>query len=367
MRNKILILANNDVGLFNFRYELIDRLLNSDYEVHISLPYGPKVDKLKSIGCIYHETNMDRHGKNPYNEIKLYRIYKKIIKNVAPNCVLSYTIKPNIYGAIAANKLDIPFIANVTGLGTALENNNILQKIIITMYRYAFRNVEKIFFQNTSNKKFFVENKIINSGYDNLPGSGVNIEKFQLKDYPDDKGNLKFLTIGRIMKNKGIDELLDAAVELKKKYNDAISFYLVGDFDDQSYRQRIDKLVEEDVINYLGFRNDIDSLIDNSHCIIHPSYHEGLSNVLLEAGASGRPVIASDIPGCRETFIDGVSGLAVKVKDSNDLISKIEQFINLPYDTKKRMGKANREHVVKNFDRKIVVEKYIESIEKYAK
>lgn len=199
-----------------------------------------------------------------------------------------------------------------------------------------------------------------------LPGSGINLDKFKCSVYPETESVISFIMISRIMKDKGIEEYLNAVENIKLRYPNT-EFNLVGEYDDISYKSRIETLDNKDIINYLGYRKDIPKLIEKSHCLIHPSYHEGLSNVLLETGATGRPVIASDIPGCKETFIDGESGFAVKVKDSDDLISKIEQFINLPYETKKQMGKANREHVEKNFDRKIVVEKYIESIEKYAK
>lgn len=367
-RKTILFAANDTTFVYNLRKEIIEDLCNKGQDVIIVAEPKGYVEEIKDIGCNLIEIKVPRRGKNPFSDINLYNHIKQILKVEKPNIVFSNSIKPNVYFGIASSKLGVPFVPNVTGLGSALLNPGVVQKIATTLYKRGVRNAKTIFFQNNYNKEYFYHSKIINESKDFLilPGSGINLEKYKYSQFPNELDTIRFIMIGRIMKDKGISEYLDAAENIKSKYPKT-EFLLVGDYDDVSYKERIDILNNKGIINYLGYRKDINELIKKSHCLVHPSYHEGLSNVLLEAGATGRPVIASDIPGCRETFIDGVSGLAVKVKDSEDLTHKIEEFINIPNDKKVQMGKANRNHVAKNFDRKIVVDKYIECIEKYAK
>ena len=181
---KVLFLVNHDVVIYNFRLELVERLLSDGYEVHISSPYGERIEDLKRLGAIFHETNMDRHGMNPINELKLLQNYKKLLKKIKPDIVLGYTIKPNIYGAMAAESVNIPFVANITGLGTAVENPGLSQKISIILYKIAFRKVQKVFFQNTENQQFFIDHKIALGKHGLLPGSGVNLRRFTVKEFP---------------------------------------------------------------------------------------------------------------------------------------------------------------------------------------
>lgn len=375
---KILILTNDAQGFLLFRKELLEELLNAKSfinnnnnfiveEILVCAPNSDYSNDIAKIGCMYKNVSMDRRGKNPLKDYKLIKEYERIIDNFNPNVILTYTIKPNIYGGIAAKKQKIPYIVNITGLGTSIHKNNITSKFIKKLYKIGVKGASEIFVQNKSNLEFFKNNILADANYNLIPGSGINLERFVYKEYPSDTQPIKFITIGRIMKDKGIDELLESIVKIKKEFGSKVEFHIAGSYDDVSYKDKIDSLNKVGTINYLGLRNDIPQIIGDYHCIIHPSYHEGLSNVLLEAGATGRPVIASNVPGCKETFIDGVSGLAVRVKDSDDLIRKIEEFINIPYEKKVQMGKANREHVEKNFDRKIVVQKYIECIEKYAR
>lgn len=364
----ILFAANDTTFVYNLRKEIIEDLQNKGQNVIIVAEFKDYIEEIKNIGCTLIELKIPRRGKNPISDVNLYNQIKSILKENNPDIVFSNSIKPNVYFGIASNKLGIPFVPNVTGLGGSLLNPGAIQKIASALYKLGVKNAKTIFFQNNFNKDYFYTNKIIDGSKACLvlPGSGINLEKYTYHEYPETSEYIRFIMIARIMKDKGIIEYLNAAEKIKSEHSN-IDFMLVGDYDDLSFKERIDKLNSKGIIKYIGYRKDINELIKNSHCLIHPSYHEGLSNVLLEAGATGRPVIASDIPGCRETFIDGVSGLAVKVKDSEDLIHKIEEFINIPNDKKVQMGKANRNHVAKNFDRKIVVDKYIECIEKYAK
>lgn len=359
MMNKVLILANFDVGLYKFRKELIEKLVKK-YEVYISLPNGEYIKELKNMGCHFIETNVDRRGTNIISDINLLRFYKKTMKEIQPDVVLSYTIKPNIYGGIIAKQLKIPYIANVTGLGTALENDGLLKNILIKLYRYSLTDAKIVFFQNQRNMRFFEGNKIGLGLHSLLPGSGVNIKKFKTLDYPKNN-EIHFVFISRIMKDKGIDHYLDAAQYIRKKYSN-VYFHICG-FSEEDYEDKLAELHNDETIIYHGMVNDIKEFLRNMHCIIHPSYHEGMSNVLLEAASSGRPIIASNIPGCRETFDEGISGFSFPKKDTEGLIHAIERFIHLDNETRRKMGLAGREKMEIEFDRKIVVKKYLEEIE----
>lgn len=359
---KILILANNDIGLYNFRYELIEELIKQKHQIFISLPYGKKVDDLIEIGCTFIETKFDRHGMNPINEIKLIYTYIKQINEIKPDAILGYTIKPNIYGAIAARKLGVPFIANITGLGTAVEYKSWKQFIFINLYRFAFRDIFQVFFQNTSNRDFFLEKHIINDNFEVLPGSGVNLKKFSPKPYPNSE-KIKFTFVSRIMKEKGIDQFIDSAKFIRSRFPDT-EFNIYG-FCEQEYEHKLKKLEEKNILKYHGLVNNIPSVLEGTHCLIHPTYYpEGMSNVLLEAAASGRPVITTDRPGCKEIVENGKTGFVINEKDSKDLIKKIETFLSLSYEEKADMGNNARVKVEKEFDRKIVISKYITVLNK---
>lgn len=356
-KKKVLFLVNHDVVIYNFRLELVERLINDGYEVHISSPYGERIDDLVSLGAIFHDITMDRHGMNPINELKLLLSYRRLFKEVRPDMVLGYTIKPNIYGAMAAGWRNIPFVANITGLGTAVENPGISQKLMLLLYKIAFRKIQKVFFQNTENQQFFIDHKIALGKHGLLPGSGVNLERFTLKEYPSGD-TIRFAFISRIMKEKGIDQYLEAAETTKKKYPNT-EFHICG-FCETEYEGKLNEFNDNGTVIYHGMLRDVAGFLDDIHCVVHPTYYpEGLSNVLLEASASGRPIITTDRSGCREVIDDGVNGYMIPQKDSKALIKAIDKFMQLDYESKKAMGIAGRKKVEKEFDRQIVVNKYL--------
>ena len=367
---KVLILANNDVGLYKFRKELISELLNpgsyltgriaDPCEVFIALPNGGYVSDLVDMGCVFIDTPLDRHGTNPIAELKLKKQYKQIIRQVRPDIVFSYTVKPNIYGAMACKALKIPCVMNITGLGTAVENAGVMQKVMLLLYKLALPGARKVFFQNTENERFFTEHKLAIGKHDMLPGSGVNIDHYAVLDYPP-KDTIEFVFISRIMKEKGIDQYLEAAKVIRKKYPQT-RFHICGACEPE-YDGELQKLIEDNTVIYHGLVKDIAAIHNMTHCTVHPTYYpEGMSNVLLEACSSGRPIITTDRAGCREIIDDGVNGFVVKQKDSEDLIDKLERFINLPYEQKKTMGLAARAKVEKEFNRQIVVQKYVDEL-----
>jgi galacturonosyltransferase len=354
------MLVNHDVVIYNFRLELVERFLKEGFEVHISSPYGERIEDLKKLGAIYHRITIDRHGMNPIAEKKILTAYDRLYREVKPDVILGYTIKPNIYGALAAQKYKIPFIANITGLGTAVENGGIKQKIFIALYRAAFRKIQRVFFQNEENRQFFADHKIAPGKHAMLPGSGVNLSRFAVSEYPQDD-TVKFLFISRIMKEKGIDQYLDAAQAIKKKYPDT-EFHICG-FCEAEYEGRLNEFHENGTVIYHGMIRDVAGFLKKVHCVVHPTYYpEGISNVLLEACASGRPIITTDRSGCREVVDDGINGYMIPQKNSEKLTEAIEIFLQLSYEEKRQMGLNARKKVEQQFDREIVVEAYMREI-----
>lgn len=358
MMRKVLILANNDVGIYKFRKELVEELLKK-YEVYISLPYGSFIDTLCEMGCKFINTDIDRRGKNPFSDIKLYNKYKKIIKEIKPDVILTYTIKPNIYGALAS-KGKIKVLSNITGLGSAVENPGIVQKITLTLYKLASKNMTTVFFQNEENKQFFINNNINVKNSILIPGSGVNLNYYTPLEYPNED-TIEFVFISRVMREKGIDQYLDAAKYITSKYPNT-RFHICG-FCEEEYEGILSDLQDKNIIKYHGLVEDVREVLKNVHCTVHPTYYpEGMSNVLLESCASARPIITTNRSGCKEIVDDDVNGFIVNQKDSNDLVNKIRQFIELSYEDKKQMGVNARKKVEKEFDRNIVIRKYMEEI-----
>lgn len=363
MSKRILFLVNHDVVIYNFRLEIVERFIKDGHEVHICSPFGERINDLKMLGAIYHEMKMDRHGMNLIEELKILNFYKKMIKDIQPDICLGFTIKPNLYGAIAAGKNKVPFVANITGLGTAVENPGLIQKIMVILYRYAFKRVQTIFYQNEENQQFFIDHGIEKGKGKLLPGSGVNLKRYLYQDYPKD-GVIRFAFISRIMQEKGIDQYLDAAESIRKKYGDMVEFNVFG-FCEPEYDGRLQIENEKGNVKYHGMIRNVAEWMAQMHCIIHPTYYpEGISNVLLEACATGRPIITTNRSGCREVVEDNKNGFMIPCKNSDALINAIEKFLHLSWEEKKRMGVEARMTVERKFDRQIVVEKYVEEVEK---
>ena len=363
-KKRVLFLVNHEVVIYNFRLEIVERLLNDGHEVHISCPYGERIDELVALGAKYHEIVISRHGMNPVSEVLLLKDYEKLLKQVKPDIVLGFTIKPNIYGAMAAKKLGIPFVANITGLGTAVENGGWKQILFINLYKYAFSDIQRVFFQNTENRQLFIDNRIAIEKHKMLPGSGVNLERFPVRDYPsDENGVVRFAFISRIMKEKGIDYYLAAAKAIKRKYPNA-EFHICG-FCEAEYEGKLNEYNDNGTVIYHGMIHDVAEFLNDIHCVVHPTYYpEGLSNVLLEACASGRPIITTDRSGCREVIDDGVNGYMIPCRNGKRLIEAVDRFMKLSNEERKQMGLAGRAKVQKEFDRQIVVKEYIREVSK---
>ena len=360
MNKTVLIISNESQWTYNLRLEIIQAILNEKCTVYLAVGSGNRIDELKQMGCKHVDIPVDRHGMNPLKDLKLIKQYKKLIKSIKPDIVFSYTIKPNIYGAIAAKKYHVPFVANITGLGTAVENGGIKQKICVFLYKIAFKKVKKVFFQNTANQQFFIDHKIALGKHDLLPGSGVNLERFKPLPYPD-QSIIRFVYIGRIMKEKGVDYYLEAARYIKDKYPNT-EFHVCG-FTEKEYQGKLQEYIDQGLIIYHGMVKDVREIHKITHCLVFPSYYpEGISNVLLEAAACARPIITTDRAGCRETVDNGKTGYVIPIKNQEALNSAILKFLEL--NEKDKMGLEGRKKIEQEFDRRIVVNKYLEELKK---
>lgn len=361
--NSILVLSNSYLGLYSFRKEVLQSFRENGFEVYISCPIGKDAEKAKwfeNIGCRIVDTLFNRQGMNPIADLKLVWTYRKIIKDVNPLVVLSYTIKPNVYGGMACRLCGVPQIANITGLGAAVENPGFLQKITIRLYKMGMRKTHLTFFQNQENLDFCKNHRIIPGDKELIPGSGVNLSYHKFQPYPAQSEPIRFVFVSRIRREKGIDEYLAAAEHFASSN---VEFHVLGNCEG-GYTERLQKLNDSGVIKYHGRQFDVRPFFANAHCTIHPTFYpEGMSNVLLESCATGRPIITTDRAGCREIVDNGVNGFIVRQQDSQDLIDKIQRFLDLSYEKKVQMGLAARTKVEKEFDRQIVVNAYVKAVE----
>ncbi len=363
----IAIISNEHSWTYNLRKEIIEALLLQGDKIILIVPYGEKIELLKQMGCEYYDVPMfSRRGKNPFVELRLIIEYKSLLKLIKPDVVLTYTIKPNLYGGFVCRMLNIPNIANITGLGTAADKKGLISYAAKCLYKIGLSKSTCVFAQNKGNEKYLLSNRIISKSKIRLiPGSGVNLDRFTVKDYPSDDV-VKYVFISRILKEKGIEQYLKAATYIKNKFPNT-EFHICG-FCEDEYKGKLDEKQQAGVVIYHGMIDDVPEFLEGMHCLVHPSYYlEGLSNVCLEAGASGRPVITTAHEGCRETVRDGVSGFIVPIKNSKELAKAMMAFYKLDNSKKKEMGLEARKYVEENFDRNIIVKAYLEEIEKVNK
>lgn len=357
MKKCVLILANHVVTILSFRLELVERLLAEGHRVVVSIPSGEHIKTLTEMGCECIPTDFDRHGVNPVKDLRLFFLYHRMIGRVRPDMVFTYTIKPNVYGGMAAHLRRVPCVANVTGLGGALLSDGWKQKIALLLYRLGLRHDRKVYFQNEFNRDFMLSRGVRGKENELLPGSGVNLARHCVEEYPAEEEGLRFVIIGRLMRDKGTGEILTAARNIKRDFP-SVTFRFVGFYDD-GYAQAVTDAVREGLVEHVGHVEDVHAQIRDSHATIHASYHEGMANALLESAACARPVIATDIPGCREIVEEGVNGLLCEVKNAESLEAAIRRFLALPRQTRIEMGLCGRAKIEREFDRNIVVEQYM--------
>lgn len=358
-KKKVLFLSNHFKTLFWFRKELIKKLVEEGHEVFLSLPEDED-NFFTDMGCHIIPTEIDRRGVNPAKDIKLFYFYKKLIREVKPDIIFSYTIKPNIYGSMASGNR-YKQICNITGTGATFLDDNLVAKICKVLYKFSVRKCYKVYFQNTGDRDFFVENKLVGNNYEMLPGSGCNLDEHTFKPMPEDDVT-RFIFIARVMKLKGIDEYLEAAKKVKQTHPNT-EFIIAGWNEEEEYKKIVNDYHKQGIVNYIGFRNDLDNWIAKCHCTVLPSHGgEGIPNVLLESAANGRACIGSKIAGTMDVIDDGITGYLFETGNSERLAEAMEKFIYLSKDGKRKMGEAARAKIEKEFDRNLVVERYCDEV-----
>ena len=357
---KILIATNHSYMFYRFRKELVEALMQ-EHEVILSTPFVGHEDNLKAMGLRCINTEIDRRSINPFKDMKLLKTYRKMLDDIQPDLVITYSIKPNIYMGSACKTKGIPYVTNVQGLGTAFEKP-VLSSVVSVMYRSALQKAKTVFFENEENAQFFLHQNIISAQQMKvLPGAGINLDEYPYVPMQDD-GVCRFLFVGRIMKEKGVYEFFTAAKTIKAEFGEEVAFDVVGFYED-AYKETVDQLVADGVIRFHGFQTDVHPFYEAANCVVLPSYHEGMSNVLLEAAATGRPLITSDIPGCREAVEDGVSGYICPAKDADALYDAMQRFVELPESWRAEMGRRGREQMEQRFSKAAVVAETIKHLE----
>lgn len=356
---RILILANNDVGLYQFRKELITELLKS-HQVTISLPDGDLVRPLEALGCRFIDTPVDRRGINPITDLKLIIRYIQILRTIKPELVITYTIKPNIYGGFVCRLLNTSYAVNVTGLGTTFQKKGLLRSTIVSMYRVALKKANVVFFENKGNQQILTEEKIVRENQCCLlNGAGVNLEHYMYAEYPTDS-IVRFLFMGRIMKEKGVNELFSAMKRLRQEGLDCV-LDVLGHYE-EDYADQIRQYEAEGWLFYHGYQKDVRPFIEKCHCFVLPSWHEGMANTNLECAAMGRPIITSRIHGCMEAVIEGESGLLCDPQNYDGLYETMKQFLSFERNKKRSMGITGRRHMEAAFDKDKVVKETLEAL-----
>jgi galacturonosyltransferase len=353
---RILILTNSSGGLYDFRNEFV-LALKAEHEVFISMPDDTKEKELEKEGCHIIKTAINRRGINPLEDLKLYHSYSKMIKDLKPDLVVTYTIKPNVYGGFAAGRRGVPYIATITGLGGAFDKTGLLLKVIVTMYKTGLRKAACVFFQNQENRRIFEDFGIKGKNSRMVMGSGVNLDRHRYEEYPESE-ETHFLFVGRVMKERGILEYIEAA---KKLHSDRVFFDIMG-YCDEDYQEMLDGLEQQGILHQIGFHTEVHEYLAAASAIVVASFHEGMSNALIEGAATGRPVIASNISGCMEAFEEGKTGFGFTPGQPDELIAAMEKFLALSREERADMGRRARAKMEREFDRKLVTAAYMDEV-----
>lgn len=363
---KILVISNDTTYTYNLRNEVLESLVNDGHEVVVASKPLLLQDELKTIGCRLIDLETNRHGTSPISDLGLLLRCRRILKSEKPDLVLTYNIKPNAYGGMACRMTKSRYMANITGLGTALEYPGLMQKITSRLYKLGVAGADCVFFQNAENEQFFETHHMLRKGTHTrlLPGSGVSLKLHKAMPYPEESDRIHFLFIARIMQQKGIDLYLGAAKRIFETHKN-VMFHICGLCDDAKYDGFLKEAQRDGYILYHGEQKDMIPFFEQAHCIVHPSYYpEGMSNVLLEAAAHCRPIITTDRSGCRETVEDGKTGFVIPIRDEDALVDALEKFLQMSWEQKRDMGLAGRAKIEREFDRQLVVKAYKEEIER---
>jgi galacturonosyltransferase len=364
-QRKILLIANDFTTIYHFRMELLCFLVQQRYDVYVALPDDTRNALIAEAGVKTVSVPINRFGTNPFADLRTMLAIRKLITSLKPMIVLTYTAKPNIYGGLACRLTKTPYVCNITGLGANFDQGNLISRIMLVLQKHAYKSADTIFFQNSSNWVLFKQKHIIKGNGALLPGSGVNLEENCYEPYPH-HSILKFIVLARIRKDKGYDELFEV---IQKLYQNDLQaeFHIVGWYEDDRYKETVQRMRDLYGVQFYEnvLHNDVHALIAECDCLIQPSHHEGMSNVILEAAATGRPCIVSDIPGCREGVTDGETGFYFTVKNSESLYHCVVKMIGLSTENREQMGMKAHEKMKREFDRNTVVQAYAQIIKKY--
>ncbi|MFM5647753.1 glycosyltransferase family 4 protein [Aeromonas veronii] len=368
-KNHIVIVANTAWSVFNFRYGLLKRLLSDGYHISVVAPNDKFSGKLKDMGCDVIDLPMSAKGVNPFEDINLVRLLYRYYRRLKPDFIIHYTIKPNIYGSLAARMASIPSLAITTGLGYTFVNDNFIAKIARQLYKMAFRYPREVWFLNEDDRQAFLAYSLVSENKAKLlHGEGVDVSHFSPISASSSNNHTTFLLIARMLWDKGIGEYIEAARVIKSKYPKT-HFQLLGACDVPNpsliSREQISIWESEGIVEYLGTTDDVRTVIANVDCVVLPSYREGIPRTMLEAAAMAKPLIVSDAPGCKDVVIHGKTGFLCKVKNSYSLAAVMELIINQSTQERVDMGMAGRNLVLHKFDERVVIEKYIDMLSKY--
>lgn len=361
-----MIALNTSWNLFNFRASLIRALVAQGYEVVTVAPPDEYSGRLASLGCRYVPLPMDNKGTHPGRDLLLMWRFLGLLSKERPDVYLGYTVKPNVYGSLAAHILGIPVFNNIAGLGTVFIKDSWLARLVRGLYRLALARSRKVFFQNEDDRHIFISGGLVCAEItDRLPGSGIDLERFCPTTLPDSSGRIRFLLVARLLWDKGVGEYVEAARQVRQRHPQA-EFCLLGFLDVQNpaaiSREQMDEWVAEGVVNYLGVSDDVRPYLAAADCVVLPSYREGTPRTLLEAAAMARPIVTTDAVGCREVVEDGVNGYLARVRDAGDLAEKMERMLLLSPAERAVMGMRGREKMEREFDERIVIDRYLSAI-----
>ncbi|GAA4306253.1 glycosyltransferase family 4 protein [Nibribacter koreensis] len=363
---RIAIVINKSWNIYNFRLSLVKALLAAGHEVVAIAPEDAYSAKLVTEGCQFLHLPMESKGTNPLKDLLLIQNFLKAYKQVKPDVILQYTIKPNIYGSIAAKLAGIPTINNVSGLGTVFIVQNLVSKVAMALYKFSFRFPAKVFFQNNDDKALFLERKLVRESITEvLPGSGIDTQRFQPAPFQRHEP-FTFLMVSRALYEKGLVEYVEASKILKAKFPE-VRIQLLGGIDEEGNigikRTLVEQWAQEGWLEYLGTSDDVAGVMRNADCIVLPSYREGTPRTLLEAAALGKPIVTTNVPGCKETVVDGYNGYLCEVRNGADLAEKMQQVLSLPDTALQTMGQNSRQLAEEKFDEKYVIDRYFAAIE----
>ncbi|EGR0490421.1 TPA: glycosyltransferase family 4 protein [Vibrio cholerae] len=366
---KLIMVANTAWSVFNFRHSLIKELLSSGVELYVIAPEDKFSAKLVDMGCQVLDLPMQAKGVNPIADLGLMLRLLRHYREIKPDFIIHYTIKPNIYGSLAAKLAGIPSLAITTGLGYTFVNQNVVSQVARQLYKFAFRYPKEVWFLNEDDRRAFLEHHLIEPDKAVLlHGEGVNLSHFVPTDKPQPDENIRFLLIARMLRDKGVCEFVEAARQIRQHYPNAI-FQLLGDCGVPNPsvigREEIAQWEREGAVEYLGTTDDVRPIIAQADCLVLPSYREGIPRTMIESAAMAKPLIVSDAPGCRDVVLDGQTGYLCEVKNAQSLAQRCEQFLTLSDSEKQAMGKAGRSFMEAKFDEKWVIKQYFSTLKKY--